>query len=148
MVNKVSVYVSLFVVAIISGCASGEYNQGVANKIMIAAAERASNPITSTHMRCFRCENDRWPSAVSELKVYSPSTKECKLAYEASNLTEVDYIQNAAISVKELDDKVLFLFSKKGVNHENMTFNDTFVSKNFMKSEVSCSHNKTLKRTP
>jgi hypothetical protein len=138
---KATLCILVIAVSNMTGCASKEYNQNISN-IISDALERSKNPISSIHIRCFKCETYNWPDTVAELKLFSPTTQECQDAFKITSLNEVDHIKNADISVKETESKVSILFAKPGVTFENMTMKDNFVTKNFTISELSCSHNK------
>ena len=105
-----------------------------------AALEGNPSSIWARLLRCFKCETGAWPSSVDALKRFTPGSAECRQAHEASSLSEIDWIKDARISVKERNSKTLFLISSPGVNFENITLNDTFITKSFDSSEFGCSY--------
>ncbi len=144
---NINFYLIALSVVLISGCASNkheqesdEYNQRVSN-IITSVLQGSNDEVTSAHLRCFKCETNKWPNTISELKIFSPESKKCKTVFKTTSFSDVSHIQNAAVSVKEGKDKIMFLFSEPGKNFDNINMKDNFVTKNFNAGILNCAHN-------
>lgn len=139
----------IFLLVVLSGCASKQYNERV-KEIILHQTQEDLYEITRDHLRCYICEVKSNPIKVSNIEQFSPTIEYCKPIFKGkkfdSSLPGFSSSQITENVSAEFPGYIIFAFSERGYSFEEVRRNerDYSVTLPISHSELDCTIHELL----